>query len=140
VITIHYSAVKDRLEADTALLNKVFPSVRLDSTGDLIRESYLILYPTSPEELDDYRFTKEQDINSTATFIYDLKAVSSTAEGAGEVADHAITQLVGARLTVAGRKLDQIRMTGASRVEPDTSVKPPLFYCDLEFTLISRRP
>jgi hypothetical protein len=139
VIREHFAAVKVHLEGDVDLAGKGHDSARRDNIGALIRDTYWILFGGSPDELDDNRFTKAQDINSTAEFVYTIRSVSVTADGARAEADKIAVRLVGVKLTVAGRRLDAIRLTSGGEVRPDESVRPPLYFCDDEYTLVSRR-
>jgi hypothetical protein len=138
MIADHYIAVRDQLMADPAL--KVRDSADIDSTtGGLVRSQYVILYPAGPDEMDDERFTKPQDLASTAEFLYSLRAVSTTSLGCAAVADHVLVQLVGFVPSIPGRNCDRIAYEEMADIEPDFSVKPPLYFSEMRFTLVSRR-
>lgn len=136
----HYAAVKARLEAAAVLTGRVHSAMAFAADGKPIRTAYVILYGGGPDDLDDDRFTAAQSVDSTAEYVYPVRAVGPTADSALATASVAFAQLVGAKLTVTGRRLDAIRHTFSRPVEMDDSVKPPLFYCDDEYTLVSRRP
>lgn len=138
MIAAHYSAMKACIESRPALAGKVFAAARLNPQGGLVRETYVILFPTAPD-LDDDRFTAVQAEGSTATFEFDVKAVAPTADGVMHVMDHLTAALVGASLDVAGRRCDPVVLTSSDPVAPDDDSSPPMFYADLEFTVVSRR-
>lgn len=139
MIEAHYNAVKAALEADPDLSGKVYPSARLDDAGGLVRGAYVIVYPTAPLELQG-RFGQAVTTGSLprATFVFDIRAVSTTALAAGRLLDKIMAQLLGARLTVTGRRVDAVRLESVGRVEPDASITPPLFYGDAAFRVVSR--
>ncbi len=136
MISDEYAAVKARLVADTALTVR---DTVYDSAGELYRGTYVVLFGGGPDVLDDGRVTKPQDPDSDATYVYTARCVSATADGVRSTLKHVVTQLVGFIPTVSGRRCDAIRLTHSQNVEPDVSVKPPLFYSDAEFTLVSFR-
>lgn len=133
----HYQALKARVEVHPNLNGIVHDSVRL-SKGEPVRANYVILYPGGPD-LDDARVMKAQDMQATATYEYDVKVVAVDANGAILLADAVMTQLVGAKLAVPGRKLDPIVLEECDQVQPETNVQDPLFYVDMLFSVVSRR-
>lgn len=135
----HYAAVKAQIETDSALAGKGYDSARRDTAGALIRDTYWILFGGGPDDLDDNRFMKTQDVDSAAEYVYTARAVSVTADGCRAVTDKIIAATVGKTLTVTGRTLDPLRLTSSDPVDADESVKPPLYYADTELTLVSRR-
>jgi hypothetical protein len=137
MIVDEYAAVEARLEADTAL---VVRDTVYDSAGELFRGTYVVLFGGAPDILDDNRLAKAQDPDSAAVYMYTVRCVSTTPAGVRSALKHVTTQLVGFIPTITNRTCDPIRMTHTTDVEPDTSVKPPLFYSDAEFTLASQRP
>lgn len=134
-----FAAVKARLEDAPQLTTKVFETARVDSSNGLIRDTYLILFGGGPESINDYRLAKNQDPDSDAEYEFDLRAVSTTAAGARALWRIAHRQLVGHILTVDGRRCDPLRFEDSEPVQPDNSVKPPLFYIDSTYSLTSRR-
>lgn len=138
-VSEHFDAVKAQIETDEALEGKGYDTARRDIEGKLVRDTYWILFGGAPEALDDDRFTKPQDAASTAEYVYTVRAVSVTAAGCRATINKIIAKLAGAALAVSGRSLDKLRLTGSEDPKPDYSVRPPLFFADLEFTLVSRR-
>lgn len=136
MIDAEYAAVLAQLEDDE---NLTVRDTVYKADGTLFTGTYAVLFGGVPDDLDDDRFTKSQDTDSAATYVYTVRGVAPTADGARAVLKHVTTQLVGFVATISGRTCDPIRLTHADDVEPDTSVKPPLFYADLELTLVSRR-
>jgi len=135
----HFSAFKARLEGDSALSGKGYDSARRNTDGILIRDTYWIPFGGAPENLDDDRFTKPQDADSNAEYVYTVRAVSPTPDGCRAVVDKVTAQLAGAVLAVTGRELDPLRLTASDDPRPDDSVKPPIYFADTEWTLVSRR-
>lgn len=125
------------LEADPALT--VEDSAQVDDQGQLKRAQYVILYPTGPDELEDNRWTKAQELESTATITYELQAVSRTALGCADVADHVLVALVGKVPVVDGRTIDPIRYVEMSDVQPDFGSTPALYFSRITVFVTSRR-
>lgn len=138
MIAEHYAAVKTLIESAPALAGKVFPAARTNPDGGLVRDTYVILFPSAPE-LDDDRLTAVQSALSTATFEFDVRAVAPTAVGVLNVLDHLIPQIAGAIITVDGRRCDPARVASPDPVTPDDSTSPPMYYADVELTVVSRR-
>lgn len=134
MLRAHYNAVKTRLEAASVLSGKVDASVRVND-GEAVRANYVVLYPTGPSVLDDGRFTKLQQASSRATFLYDIRAVAVDADGCGLLTEAVYAQMIGATLTVTGRRCWPCRLDEAGRVEFDRTAG--LFYCDSVIELIS---
>jgi len=135
-----YNAVKAQIEADPLLAGKVTDSAKIDSQNGLVREQYVILFGGPPITLGDERYTAPQLQDSDAVYSYTVRAVSVTAAGAMLVASKVAAQLIGAVVTVPGRKCERIRLDEAdSEVTPDMTVKPPLYALDQDFILVSRR-
>lgn len=137
MIAAEYAAVEAQLEADSAL---VVRDTVYDPAGAIVRGSYVVLFGGSPDDLDDDRFSNVPDLNSKAEYVYTTRSVSTTPDGVRAVQTHVFTQLVGTVLTVTDRKCDPLRHTHGDDIQADASVKPPLFYADDEWTLVSRRP
>ena len=72
------------------------------------------------------RFTGGQ---STADFGITVHSVGTTPEQAQWVAERVYAQLLGARLTIPGRKARPVRAITSQPLQKDTDVSPPLFYC-----------
>lgn len=133
----HYNAMRARLEASAVLAGRVHSAMAFTDDGEPIRTAYVILYGGGPDDLGDDRFTAPQTADSTAEYVYPVRSVGPTADSALATATVVFAQLVGAKLTLTGRKLDALRHTYSRPVDVDDSVKPPLFYCDDEYTLVS---
>lgn len=134
-----YNAVKARLELNAALSGKVSPSARLNAADNLVRDNYVIVFPTPPIVLDDDRFSKPQALDSDATFFVDVKIVAVDALGCALLTDAVMTQLIGHQLVITDRACTPAQLDSTTTVRPDNSVTPPLFFCDLSFEIISRR-
>lgn len=138
MITPHFNAIKARIEAESTLAGDVHDTVRIDAEGGLIRDNYVILYRSPPESIGSGRFNAVADSSSELTFIFDVRAVGTSAAMCGAVLDKVMAQLVGFRLVVAGRSCTPIRLESSGRVTADQSVKPFLFYADAGFEFVSR--
>jgi hypothetical protein len=138
-IAAHYNAVSTFLAGGVDLTDRVFDTARVDAQGQLIRDTYAVLYGGSPDELDDKRFTAPQQVSSRAEFVYPVRSVSITPDGARKLADKVSSRLVGGVVTVEGRSCDPMRLTLGGGVETDRSVTPPLYFIDDEYTLVSTR-
>lgn len=140
MISAEFDAVKARLAADTSL--KVRDSVYEDgtTTGAVFYGTYVVLFGGGPDRLDDERLAKTQALDSDATYVYTVRCVAATAQGARYVLQHVCTQLIGFVPSIAGRSCDPMWLSAADEVQPDTSLLKPLFFCDPEFTLVSRTP
>lgn len=135
----HRQAVKDRLEESPVLAGRGHDTFAVDASGAPIRTAYWILYGGGPESLGDGRVTGPQSLDSDAVYVYTVRSVGSTANSALATAELAAAQLVGFRPDIEGRRCQKMRLTDGGEVDADDSLKPPLFYIDQEFTLISRR-
>ncbi|MEO5920612.1 MAG: hypothetical protein ABIQ01_05655 [Pseudolysinimonas sp.] len=135
----HFAAVRTLLVAGPNLANRVFDTARVDAQGQLIRDTYAVLFGGTPDDRDDDRNTAPQQVDSTAEYVYTTRSVSITADGARKVADQVAAALIGKVATVTGRRCDPLRQTLGGDAEPDRSVTPPLYYIDDEYTLVSRR-
>lgn len=135
----HYAAVKARLEASPVLAGRVYNTLAKSADGKLITTSYVILYGGTPESLDDERLSSVQSKDSDAEYIYTVRSVSSTADGALATADVAATQLIGFVPVITGRNCNPILLDDGGTVDMDASIATPLFFLDNDFLLKSSR-
>ena len=136
----HFAAVKARLVSQLPVAITVEDTVvPLAADGTFKRAQYVIAFGGGPDALGDDRFTAPQRPDSNAEYTYKMQAVAVTADAARDVAQKVIDALVRFRPVVAGRKCDPIKNTFSGEAKPENTVKPPLFYVDLEFVLTSRR-
>lgn len=135
----HLDAVAAQIELADNLRGRGDTAARVDHAGQLVRANYWIVFGGRPEDLDDDRFTAPQQLDSIAEYVFTVRSVAVDADGALDQADAIAAQLVGAVVAVEGRSLDPMRATGSDPVAPDNRVSPPLFYCDDEYTVVSRR-
>ena len=139
MIAATYTALKSQIETAVGLAGKVYDSARLTPEDELIRDLYLILFPTAPFDPTSGRYLAVADwVNVTATFEYDIRFCATTAAGVLALMDRAAGVVQGKTLTVAGRVCAPMSFAASSRVVPDRSVKPPLFYGDATVEFISR--
>lgn len=138
LIASHFDAVKARLSAHPMISTQVFDIARTNTTG-LIRANYIILFGGPPESLDDDRASAPQQSDSTAEFIYTVRAVGTTPAAVRAWSDAAFTQLVGAVLSVPGRKCDRIILDDSTPIQEDKGATPSLYYSDTDYLLRSSR-
>lgn len=134
---LHYLAFKALVEGRSGLAGKVFSSVRI-TNGQPVSANYVVLFPDSPADLDDARFTAVQRAGSRARYRYDVRVVAVDAEGMLMLAD-AVMGLVGLVPSVAGRVCERIRLVpaveeGKGRHDSVTG----LHFMDLTFEFWSR--
>ena len=134
-----FSAFRARLEAHPILAGKIDTAIRITTTGEAVRENYVVAYPASPTRLDDDRYTAVPTAVSASDFDYDVRYVAVDADGVLILADATHKQLVGHRLTVAGRACSPLRLVPGveeGRVEFDRASR--LYYLDDTFRFTSR--
>ena len=134
----HLNAFKALLLAVTILANRVYSNVRI-AGGSPVRDNYVVLYPDSPNELDDNRYSAPQDVDSRSRWRYDVRVVSVDADGLMKFAD-AVMSVIGKTPVVAGRKCERVKLVpgveeGKGRYDQTTD----LHYLDLSFEFWSRR-
>ena len=138
LIADHFDAVKAQLGATPMTANQVYDIARTNTSG-LIRANYLILFGGPPEDLDDDRYSAAQRLDSTADYIYTVRAVGTTPAAVRMWTDAALTQLVGAVLVIPGRKCDPIRLDDSTAIQEDKGATPSLYYSDTDYLLRSSR-
>lgn len=133
----HYEIPKARLESGK-LSGKVFDVVRRNDAGEFVRDNYLV-YTMGKLETGASRHPQAADDN--AVFVYRLRAVGTTADAVLRVLAEVDARWLGWVPQVPGRKCSSMRFPKQQDVEvqADTSVRPPLFYADVEYTLRSNR-
>lgn len=139
MITAHFDAVKDRLEEHVALDGKVFDSARVNADGTYIRTNYVILFGGAPVEFGGDRQARRQIRNDNAIFDYTLRAVGISADIPRKLIDAIADQLTEWIPQIPGRRCSPMHYPPAQspQVRLETSVKPPLYYADVEWTLRS---
>jgi len=131
-----YTDVNSRLTADPAV--KVYDAVRQDSTGKLLRETYLLLFPGAGDA-DDARATSPQSPDSDVEYEWRIRVVSINTDGIMLLVGKVRNLLSGQRPVAAGRDCSPIIVEDDGDVEPDYSITPPLLYCDLLISFRSNR-
>lgn len=133
----HYEAFKTFYEAGENMPT-VFDAVRIDESGTLIRDTYVILWPPVVD-LGDDRFLKAQDFDSSQEHDFLVRVVAPSVSLAAKAADRVIARMVGAEIVVDGRTVTKISLSEQTRINADTAVRPPLFFADYTFHLRSDR-
>jgi hypothetical protein len=121
------------------LSGKVFDTVRLNDTGALIRDQYVVLFHTTADP-ESERFNLPATMSNSALELeFDVRAVGTTARGAARTLEAFLTRTVGQTLTVPGRQVTPLTVgVSGSRVQTDRSVSPPLYYQDASVICVSR--
>jgi hypothetical protein len=138
VIDEYFTALRARIEAGTGLAARVFDTVRMDTTGGLIRDNYVVLYAPVPVGTPQERFSQMQTFADTVEFEVDFRVVGVSPTAVRLTMSRVFTQLVGHGLTIAGRAPGKVTVSGGSRIREDQSVKPFLYYADGSAEWVSR--
>lgn len=134
MIRDHYEALRARLETDAALAGKGSDSIKLNDRGELIRETYWVLsggetsYPIE-------RMTATQASGDLES-VFNWRLISPSANAVRIGIDKASQLLRGWVPVIAGRSCAAATVD-VFEVEPDLSVRPPIFFADVEITLRS---
>lgn len=137
MLKAHYDAVKARLEEHVALSGKVHDAVRVNDAGEFVRAAYVVLTAGMPETGGD-RHARSQTHQDNAVFDFKLRAVGTSVNAVMGLLDAVSSQWLGWVPTVAGRRCFAMRYPRQeAAVLPELSVRPPLFYADVEYTLRS---
>ncbi|MFT4281175.1 hypothetical protein [Microbacterium sp.] len=136
-----YQAFKERLQAHPRLSNKVYDVVRtIEATGALVRENYVIAFPSLPTDLNDHRYRSAQRVSSRRVLSFDVRVVATTADAFLRLAEDVMGQLIDHVLDVEGRECDRITMA-TDHVEEGTGQydrTSRLFFVDMTFEFVSR--
>lgn len=112
----------------------------LNADGTIVRASYVVVFDTGPDDLDDGRLGASQRVDSDADYRFVTKAVGVTPLAARAVQDAVAARVTGHRLVVTGRTCEPARLDpGDDSVQRDTSVSPPLYFIEADWIVPSRR-
>lgn len=130
----------NEFDAFQARLEELFPgkvddTARVDSEGDYLRENYLILTGAATSLVGD-RQGRGQTPDDNAVWDFTVRAVGIDPGICRDMLKRA-RGLVGWVPDVDGRRCFAVRHTGSTKPSPDTSVRPPLFYADNDFSFRS---
>lgn len=130
----HFEAFKTLITGPLDVYDTELPIV----DGEVRRESYVVAYDMGPDgSPDDARYTAVQRHGSAVTLRYVTRAVGVTPYAARQVDEFIARKVVGAKLTVTGRRCEPIRLDDASELQSSRDVSPPLYFIESEFTLRS---
>lgn len=138
----HFAAFDAAVKvAVPALSSLVFDGdAPLNGDGTVRRATYLVLHDMGFDRQDDDRLTVTVQDAADGRYRVVVRVVATTRGGVRATIDALKTGLVGVRLTIAGRFCQPIEIDpGPYPIERDDDVKPPIFYCDLDFTFRSQR-
>lgn len=132
----HFEAFKGAIPSPVAAHDTIVPTL---SDGEVLRASYSVLYDVGADDPpDDDRYTAAQRAESKVTWRYVVKSVGVTPFAARAVDSAVAKGVVGAVLTVSGRKCDPIELDEVGPVKEDTSISPPLYFIESDYLLTSR--
>lgn len=134
----HFAAVKARLESDPTLTGKVFDTANVDAAGAVVRGNYVLLFGGGPDSLDDDRLSAPQSPDSDADYTYTVRCVSTVPDVVRSMQSKVVSLLAGHRLVVPSRDCPPAEIE-AYPVEWDTTLKPPLYFADVDIELHSSR-
>ena len=138
MIDEYFTDLESRIEAGTGLAGKVYDTVRLDATGGVIRDNYVILYSPVALDIPQTRFTEIPTFASDVEFESDLKVVGISGQAVRQMLARVMTQLIGYKTTITGRQPARISLGSQGRVREDTSVKPFLYFAEASIEWTSR--
>lgn len=137
MIAEHLDAVTARLEMHAGLAGKVFEVVRQNPDGEYVRANYVVVTAGMPVTGGD-RQARTQTHRDNAVFDFKVRAVGVSPSAVLGLLDAVSQQWLGWVPSVVGRECSAMRYPRQSvTVEADTSVRPPLFFADVEYTLRS---
>lgn len=137
MLKAHYDVVRARLEEHVALKAKVHDAVRVSESGEFVRAAYVVLTAGMPETGGD-RQARAQIHHDNAVFDFKVRAVGTSVNAVMGLLDAVSAQWLGWVPAVAGRRCSAMRYPRQDvEVLPELTVRPPLFYADVEYTLRS---
>ena len=111
---------------------------RVTSSGEAVRENYVIAFPPAIPGLSDDRYKSLQRVESTSRLRFDVRTVATTADGVLLLTDRVLS-LIGQALTVAGRRCDPFTLVpGVEEGGALYDRTARLFYVDITLETISR--
>lgn len=133
-----WAAFKTRLGGHTVTAGKVFPLVR--KTGDTtVRDNYIVAKSHPPDRLDDGRMQGSQRPDSDQRYTYDVRIITTAADGLDIWSDAVFAQLLGHKLVVPGRRCTPIELVQNVEEGDGYDRVSDLFWRDLSFRFWSRR-
>lgn len=132
----HYAAVKARLVSGAISVEGV---ARTDSQGRYVLGRYVILTGGAAEELFGDRQGKRHVADDNAEYDYHLRHVATSVEDVLDLIDATNELLTDWVPTISGRRCSAMIYPPSQNpdIQVETSVRPPLFYADTEWTLRS---
>lgn len=134
-----WASFKARLEGSSILAGKVFPIVHKSSGGDPVRANYAVAKSAPPDRLDDGRLAGSQRFESDHRFTYDVRIVTTAADGLDIWAEALLKQVLGHKLIVAGRRCTPIELVQNIEEGDGYDQVSDLYFRDLSFRFWSRR-
>jgi hypothetical protein len=137
VIGKHFDAVRALL-AGGILESRVYDQVRINGTTT-VRDNYAVLMFES-SDLNDERYTVQQELEATARYRFDVRSVATSASGLRMYMDAVRSQLIGAVPAVTDRTCTAIQLVGGvEEGRPMFDATANLHYATESFEFWSRR-
>ncbi|HEU5223436.1 MAG TPA: hypothetical protein VFU07_07120 [Candidatus Lumbricidophila sp.] len=112
----------------------------LTADGQVVHGSYVIVFDTGPDSLDEGRVTASQQVSSPGNYRFVTRSVGVDPFAARRVRDAVAARLTGVRLEVAGRVCQPIYLDPSNApVKRDTSLLPPLYFIEDDWIVPSDR-
>lgn len=134
-----FTAIRSWMSGAPTLSGKIEDTVRLAVADAAVRENYVILFPTTPTDLGDDRFTAVQSVDSRAVWEFDVRVVATSKDGIIQLMDVVIDRLVGHVLTISGRTCSRITLDPQETGEVEYDKTAQLYYVDISFGFTSYR-
>jgi hypothetical protein len=138
MIDDYFAQLDTRLKLGTGLADKTYDTLRLDAEGGLIQANYVVLFSPTMDEFEAERFAQEVDSTAAIPFEVELRVIGTKVSTARKMLSAATDQFIGYSVQIEGRQASRLRPLGTTQVQPDTSVKPFLYWASARFAWISR--
>lgn len=132
----HHDAAVARLSEHEILAGTVHDTVRKKSTGELVRENYLVFGLNMPQ-LERQRLTGTPGPDADSDMEIFVRAVGTTRVSVNDYTDAVFAQLQGWSMTVPGRACTPFHRDELSDLDHDGTAA--LFHRDMYFTARSSR-
>lgn len=110
MLAAHHAATKARLAAAPILAGKIYDGTRIDTGGNPVQANYIILNTSLPG-FSEPRLAADQTPDGDQDLEHTVRVVAVDLAGLYLLMDAVNAQLVGYRLTVAGRELTALDRT-----------------------------
>lgn len=132
----HYTAFRGLLVASEILSDKTHDAlVPEDAEGELLRANYCVIYHDDLDR-EQTRQSAPQELSRQA-FEFAVQSVGIDVLSCLLIAETVAKSVLGKRPAIEGRNAFAVRSLGMDRVQPDRSIRPPIFFTEERFVLES---